>query len=147
MMFMFSGVFAAVFLGGYNLPLTALAGTSAALAPLWFVGKCVVGVTMFIWLRATLPRLRYDQLMNLGWRTLLPVAVANFLVVALWIVSTAVYGAAGGWIAVGAAAIVMGIGYTLLRRMGAADSPTSETRALSMSDGLGVEYREGVAGK
>ena len=63
--------------------------------------------TVFIWIRATLPRLRYDQLMSLGWRSLLPLAVTNFLVVALWIVCTEVYGAAGGWISVGAAVVVI----------------------------------------
>lgn len=85
-MFVFSGVFAVVFLGGYNaLPITALQPFSAMIAPLIFLGKCAAGITFFIWLRATLPRLRYDQLMSLGWRSLLPLAVANFVTVALWI--------------------------------------------------------------
>lgn len=113
-MFVFSGVFATVFLGGWNLlpinwdvvatQVPAMAGLARAmdgltywLAPLWFLGKCATGITFYIWLRATLPRLRYDQLMSLGWKSLLPMAVANFIVVAIWIVGTKLYGPAGGW--------------------------------------------------
>ena len=43
-------------------------------------------VTLFIWIRATLPRLRYDQLMSFGWKILLPVATINALVTALVVV-------------------------------------------------------------
>ena len=142
MMFLFSGVFATVFLGGYNLPFTALSGAGQALAPLWFVGKCAVGITGFIWLRATLPRLRYDQLMRLGWTSLLPMAVANFLIVALWITATAVYGATGGWIAAGAALALLAVGYTLISR--ATAGPTSEARTISLVEGRGVEFEEVV---
>lgn len=113
-MFLLSGVFAAVFLGGHNLmpfnwdvlaaQIPAGAGVFGALesitywlAPLGFLAKCTAGLTFFIWLRATLPRLRYDQLMNLGWKSLLPLAVANFIIVGLWIVGTQLYGVWAGW--------------------------------------------------
>ncbi len=112
-MFLLSGVFAAVFLGGYNmLPFNwAYLGSTFEgakgvfdflgmlnywLAPLVFLGKCTAGLSFFIWLRATLPRLRYDQLMNLGWKTLLPLSVANFIVVGIWIIASAIYGPVGG---------------------------------------------------
>ncbi len=90
-MFVFSGVFATVFLGGYNiLPFTGLYALSTAplVAPMVFLGKCAFGITVFIWMRATLPRLRYDQLMSLGWRTLLPLAVANFIGVGIWVLGS-----------------------------------------------------------
>lgn len=115
-MLIFSGVAVAVFFGGYNaLPVNWaevgaslpylkgfcnwVAGINESLAPLWFLGKAAVGFTCFIWLRATLPRLRYDQLMNLGWKVLLPVATANFLVAGLWVLATELWGVAGGWLA------------------------------------------------
>ncbi|MDQ4018612.1 MAG: NADH-quinone oxidoreductase subunit H, partial [Actinomycetota bacterium] len=44
-------------------------------------------VTLFLWLKATLPRLRYDQLMNFGWKVLLPVATINALVTAALVVA------------------------------------------------------------
>lgn len=122
-------IFATIFLGGFNVLPFNWHGIAQSLpmfeiveklnvwfAPIWFVGKVVAVFTTFIWLRATLPRLRYDQLMALGWRSLLPLAVTNFLVVALWIVCTEVYGAAGGWISVGAAVLVIfGTFYGLAR--------------------------------
>src|SRR6266576_1346163 len=57
------------------------------LGPLWFVLKLAVILFVFIWLRATLPRLRYDQLMRLGWKVLLPVATINAVVTAALVVA------------------------------------------------------------
>jgi NADH-quinone oxidoreductase subunit H len=57
------------------------------LGPIWFVLKLFTLVTVFIWLRATQPRLRYDQLMRFGWKVLLPVATANALVTAALVVA------------------------------------------------------------
>ncbi|MGH3130878.1 MAG: NADH-quinone oxidoreductase subunit H, partial [Gaiellaceae bacterium] len=53
---------------------------------LWFALKVFVIVSVFIWLKATLPRLRYDQLMRFGWKILLPVATINAVVTALLVV-------------------------------------------------------------
>jgi NADH-quinone oxidoreductase subunit H len=72
-----SGVAVTMFLGGWHGP------GPAALAPLWVVLKMGVFVVLFIWIRATLPRLRYDQLMSFGWKVLLPLATLNALVTAI----------------------------------------------------------------
>jgi NADH-quinone oxidoreductase subunit H len=48
--------------------------------------KVLIGCWIFIWVRWTLPRFRYDQLMNLGWRVMLPVALANVFLAALWVI-------------------------------------------------------------
>jgi hypothetical protein len=107
-MFVFSGIFSAVFLGGYNvLPVnwTAIGAPqiqtfNEMFAGIWFLGKTAFLFSCFIWLRATLPRLRYDQLMSLGWRSLLPTAVANFLLVGFWILATDLWGVEIGWICI-----------------------------------------------
>ena len=65
-----------LFFGGYE-------GPWAPLGPLWFFLKLLIVITVFIWIRATLPRLRYDQLMGLGWKVLLPVATLNAVVTAV----------------------------------------------------------------
>jgi len=62
-------------------------GPYAPLGPLWFFLKLLVVVSIFIWLKATLPRLRYDQLMRFGWKVLLPVATINAVVTAALVVA------------------------------------------------------------
>jgi NADH-quinone oxidoreductase subunit H len=78
-----SGLAITLFLGGWHFPF--LHGLDF-LGPLWFVLKLGVFLFLFIWLRTTLPRLRYDQLMSFGWKILLPVATINALVTALVVV-------------------------------------------------------------
>ena len=58
-----------------------------SLGPLWFVLKLLGVLFVFIWMRTTLPRLRYDQLMRFGWKVLLPVATINAVVTALLVVA------------------------------------------------------------
>ena len=84
MLFM-SGMSVILFFGGWLPPF----GTDSALfpllniipAPVWFGLKLTLIVSLFIWVRAALPRYRYDQLMQLGWKVLLPVTLGFFLIV------------------------------------------------------------------
>jgi NADH-quinone oxidoreductase subunit H len=61
-------------------------GPYAPLGPLWFFIKLLLFMAFFVWIRASVPRLRYDQLMAFGWKILLPVATVNALVTALLVV-------------------------------------------------------------
>jgi len=81
--FSMSAIAATLFLGGWNGPTwqgTLPAIVSAILPTVWFLLKTYFIVFVFIWLRATLPRLRYDQLMSLGWKRLIPAALAWIVV-------------------------------------------------------------------
>jgi NADH-quinone oxidoreductase subunit H len=62
-------------------------GPWAPLGPLWFVIKLLIVIFLFLWIRATLPRLRYDQLMRFGWKVLLPIATLNALITAACVVA------------------------------------------------------------
>ena len=62
-------------------------GPYEPLGPIWFLLKLFGVIFVFLWLRATLPRLRYDQLMRFGWKVLLPVATINALVTAFVVVA------------------------------------------------------------
>jgi NADH-quinone oxidoreductase subunit H len=55
----------------------------AFLPIVWFVAKVLAFIFIYIWVRGTLPRFRYDQLMAFGWKFLLPLAIANILVTSL----------------------------------------------------------------
>ena len=93
-----SGVFTLLFLGGWNLlpgiPLATVAGwlglagvplVVALLSILIFLGKVVALLFFFMWVRWTVPRFRYDQVMKLGWQKLLPLSIANLLAYAIGI--------------------------------------------------------------
>jgi NADH-quinone oxidoreductase subunit H len=81
-MVIISGIAAACFLGGWHGP------GPEALGPLWMFIKLMAGIFLFIWVRASMPRLRYDQLMSFGWKVLLPVATLNVLATAVVLVAT-----------------------------------------------------------
>ncbi len=76
-----SGVTVTLFFGGWH-------GPYAPLGPLWFALKLLALLFVFIWIRATVPRLRYDQLMRFGWKVLLPVATLNAFFTALVVAAT-----------------------------------------------------------
>jgi NADH-quinone oxidoreductase subunit H len=74
-----------MFFGGWRapVPLSLWAGANSGWYPMiWFLGKLLIFVFIFIWLRGTLPRLRYDQFMAFGWKVLIPTSLLWLLVVA-----------------------------------------------------------------
>jgi len=75
-----SAIAATVFFGGWTGPFNQLPG------PWWLLIKVIFFAFVFVWIRATLPRLRYDQLMRLSWGLLLPLGLLNVLVTALLVV-------------------------------------------------------------
>ena len=86
-MFISSVVMATLFFGGYDIPFV----NEAAWGNHWWVGlvgfavlmaKATFFIFLFMWIRWTIPRFRYDQLMNLGWKGLLPLALLNMVVTA-----------------------------------------------------------------
>lgn len=76
-----SAIATTLFLGGWRGPFM-----SETLGPLWFSIKVLLLLVTFVWFRGTFPRVRYDRLMNLGWKVLLPLAFANVIVTAFALV-------------------------------------------------------------
>jgi len=78
-----SAVVTVLFWGGWLRPfpnVDALAFLDLIPSWIWFFGKMFVFLYLFIWIRATFPRYRYDQLMRIGWKVLIPIALANIVV-------------------------------------------------------------------
>lgn len=82
-----SAVMATLFFGGYKGPqwLDALIPGSSSWPFIWLILKIAFFLFVFIWVRATLPRLRYDQLMRFGWKLIFPLALTNTLVTAFYL--------------------------------------------------------------
>jgi NADH-quinone oxidoreductase subunit H len=83
-MFISSAIMASLYFGGYNFPFQHELGLDGnvltAVQTAVFFGKILMFIFLFMWIRWTLPRFRYDQLMNLGWKVLLPLAIANIII-------------------------------------------------------------------
>ncbi|MBV8096853.1 MAG: NADH-quinone oxidoreductase subunit NuoH [Acetobacteraceae bacterium] len=86
-MVLMSGMATILFLGGWMGPF----GLWPALGPIWFLLKVCFFLFIFVWVRGTLPRYRYDQLMRLGWKVFLPLSLA-------WLVITAGVLVGAGWL-------------------------------------------------
>jgi NADH-quinone oxidoreductase subunit H len=89
-MILMSGMTSILFLGGW-LPPFDIAPFNWIPGPLWLAAKMAFCLFVFLWVRATLPRYRYDQLMRLGWKVFLPFSL-------LWVVLTAGVLMATGWV-------------------------------------------------
>jgi NADH-quinone oxidoreductase subunit H len=93
-MFISSAVMASLYFGGYDIPFVNEASWGLSLNVMAIIGgavlmtKIVFFLFLFMWVRWTIPRFRYDQLMNLGWKSLIPLALLNMLItgaVVLWL--------------------------------------------------------------
>jgi NADH-quinone oxidoreductase subunit H len=80
-MILMSAMTSVLFLGGW-LPPVNIAPFNWIPGPIWFALKISACLFVFLWVRATLPRYRYDQLMRLGWKVFLPISLAAVAVVA-----------------------------------------------------------------
>jgi NADH-quinone oxidoreductase subunit H len=80
-MILMSAITSVLFLGGWLAPLQVLEFIPGMV---WFFAKIAFCLFVFLWVRATLPRYRYDQLMRIGWKVFLPLSL-------LWVVGTATY--------------------------------------------------------
>lgn len=88
-----SAMMVVLFLGGWTLPFAGLNETASTLGIGLlqvgiFIGKLLLFMGLFIWVRWMLPRFRYDQLMDLGWKRFVPLALANIVVTALYLYFT-----------------------------------------------------------
>jgi NADH-quinone oxidoreductase subunit H len=97
-----SAIIVTLWLGGPDGP--RIAGNS--IGPIWFILKTLIILYIFVWIRATLPRLRYDQLMDLGWKRLIPLSLVMLLVVAGFQTSGN-FGWPWGWAAIGGGVVAM----------------------------------------
>jgi NADH-quinone oxidoreductase subunit H len=80
-MFAISGLGITLFLGGWQAPLSFL---EVIPSYVWFFGKLLALIAVFIWVRGTLPRLRLDQLMGFAWKLMLPMTLTNIVAAGVW---------------------------------------------------------------
>jgi NADH-quinone oxidoreductase subunit H len=122
-----SAVVVTLFLGGPDGPTAHLPVLSWLIPIGWFLGKTLVFLFIYVWLRAALPRLRYDQLMELGWKVLIPLSLGWVLLVAA--------GHVGRWWAFGVlVALLAGFGL-LVRTVVVGREREKETGALTADEG------------
>ncbi|GAA1922229.1 NADH-quinone oxidoreductase subunit NuoH [Nocardioides lentus] len=138
-----SAIATTLFLGGWRAPFglgTLYPGFNEGYWPvLWFFGKVLFFIFVFIWLRGTLPRMRYDQFMNLGWKVLIPAALAWTVAVAVIRMITLEGGLDRQWIIIGGA--VLAVVFLALFFLGGDEEPDedptrSEPRRLPDAGGV-----------
>lgn len=88
-MFVSSALMATLYFGGYNFPFMNDLGLSqnwiTIIGSMFLLAKIFFFIFFFMWIRWTIPRFRYDQLMNLGWKVLIPLGIANIVITGIWI--------------------------------------------------------------
>jgi NADH-quinone oxidoreductase subunit H len=82
-MILISTLTVVMFFGGWQAPIDS-AFTGRVPSFLWLFAKVFVVVSMFLWIRATFPRYRYDQIMRLGWKVFIPLTIVWIVVVGIW---------------------------------------------------------------
>jgi NADH-quinone oxidoreductase subunit H len=135
-----SAVVVTLFLGGPDGPTPHIYVLSWIVPILWFVGKTMLFLFLYVWLRAALPRLRYDQLMDLGWKVLIPLSLGWVLLVAAFVV--------GGWWGIGIF-LGMALAFGLLVRAvvvgRARNADTGTVAGMEVTAGRGVTAGREVA--
>jgi len=131
-----------LFLGGWRAPwpISVWAGANSGWWPLlWFLAKVLIGLFVFVWLRGTLPRIRYDQLMSLGWKVLIPGSLVWIMMIATIRVWRQQGGSPGVYIVGGA------ILAALLLLAWAGDVASERRRAAAAGPGPGAERAQAAA--
>jgi NADH-quinone oxidoreductase subunit H len=105
-----SAIMVTLFFGGPDGPVPHIPTFSVWFPVVWFLGKEMVFLFVYVWLRAALPRLRYDQLMTLGWKYLIPLSLGWLMVVAGFVVD--------GWWGLGIAAGAVALAGLAVRAFG-----------------------------
>jgi NADH-quinone oxidoreductase subunit H len=116
-----SAITVTLFFGGPDGPIPHIPHLYWLWPIVWFLAKTIVFLFVFVWLRAALPRLRYDQLMDLGWKRLIPLSLGWLLIVAGFVVD--------GWWGLGMAAAVVAAAVVITRAF-AVGAERGESRAV-----------------
>jgi NADH-quinone oxidoreductase subunit H len=129
-----SAITVTLFFGGPDGPIPHIPYTLWLWPILWFLGKTIVFLFVFVWLRAALPRLRYDQLMDLGWKRLIPLSLGWLMIVAGFVID--------GWWGIAMVATVLAAAVLMTRAFGIG-AERAQTRAVVPQVGLRVWRRTG----
>jgi len=116
-----SAITVTLFFGGPDGPIPHIPHLYWLWPILWFLGKTILFLFVFVWLRAALPRLRYDQLMDLGWKKLIPLSLGWLMIVAGFVVD--------GWWGLGMVVAVIAAAVVITRAF-SIGSEREETRAI-----------------
>ncbi len=122
-----SAITVTLFFGGPDGPIPHIPHLYWLWPILWFLGKTIIFLFVFVWLRAALPRLRYDQLMDLGWKRLIPLSLGWLLIVAGFVVD--------GWWGLGMALAVVAAAIVITRAF-SIGAEREETRAIVPAVGV-----------